>query len=298
MAFWYNRVRMAKTLRDCILEAEGKGVAVGHFNISNIEGVHAVVEAAKELSVPVIIGVSEGEREFIGVEEIAAIVKAEKEKTGLMLFLNADHTHSFEKAKKAIDAGFDSVTADGSKLSIEENIAYVKSCVEYARTQNKNVVIEGELGYIGTSSEIHSELPKDISFEESALTDPEVAARLVRESGCDMLAPAVGNMHGMVGVGMDPKLNIARIGMIKNSTGVPLVLHGASGNSDADVKAAIEAGCAVVHVNTELRAAFREGLEEGLKDNPDEVAPYKYEASAVEEMKKVVMEKLKVFNGL
>lgn len=289
---------MAKTLKEYILEAEEKGIAVGHFNISNLEGVKAIVEAAAELKVPVIIGVSEGERNFVGVEEAAALVRVEKEKTGLSIFLNADHTHSFEAAKKAIDAGFDSVTADGSKLSLDENISYVKSCVEYVRAHNKNVVIEGELGYIGTSSEVHSEVPKDISFDENALTHPDDAARLVRESGAEMLAPAVGNMHGMVGVGKDPKLNIKRIAEIKNATGIPLVLHGASGNSDEDVREAIKAGCAVVHVNTELRVAFREGLEKGLEKNPDEVAAYKYETEAVDDMKKVVIQKLKLFNNL
>jgi fructose-bisphosphate aldolase, class II len=289
---------MTKSLKEYVLEAEEKSIAVGHFNISNLEGVKAVVEAASELQVPVIIGVSEGERKFVGVEEISAIVKAEREKTGLPIFLNADHTHSFELAKNAIDNGFDSITVDGSKLSLDENVKYVKSCVEYSVSQNKNVLIECELGYIGNSSEVHNELPTDISFDENSLTHPEDAAKLVRESGAFMLAPAVGNMHGMIGVGKDPKLNIKRIEEIKNATGVPLVLHGASGNSDEDVQSAIKAGCAVVHVNTELRVAFREGLEEGLKDNPDEVAAYKYEIDAVDEMKKVVTAKLKLFNNL
>lgn len=289
---------MTKSLKEYVLEAEEKGIAVGHFNISNLEGVKAVVGAASELKVPVIIGVSEGERKFVGVEEISAIVKAEREKTGLPIFLNADHTHSFELAKNAIDNGFDSITVDGSKLSLDENVKYVKSCVEYSVSQNKKVLIECELGYIGNSSEVHSELPTDIAFDENSLTHPEDAAKLVRESGAFMLAPAVGNMHGMIGVGKDPKLNIKRIEEIKNATGVPLVLHGASGNSDEDVRSAIKAGCAVVHVNTELRVAFREGLEEGLKDNPDEVAAYKYEIDAVDEMKKVVTAKLKLFNNL
>ena len=286
------------TLKEYILEAEEKGIAVGHFNISNLEGVKAVVEAATEVQVPVIIGVSEGERDFVGVEEISAIVKTEREKTGLPIFLNADHTHKFENAKKAIDCGFDSITVDGSKLFLEDNIKYVKSCVEYVIAQNKNTLIECELGYIGNSSEVHSELPGDISFDENSLTSPDDAAKLVRESGAFMIAPAVGNMHGMVGVGLDPKLNIKRIEEIRNATGVPLVLHGASGNSDEDVRNAIKAGCAVVHVNTELRVAFREGLEKGLDENKDEVAPYRYEKEAVEEMKKVVISKLKLFNNI
>ena len=289
---------MTKSLKEYILEAEEKGIAVGHFNISNLEGVKAIAEAATELKVPVIIGVSEGERNFVGVEEISAIVKAEKEKTGLPIFLNADHTHSFEAAKKAMDCGFDSITVDGSKFTLDENIKYVKSCSEYALTKEKNILIECELGYIGASSEVHAELPSDISFDENSLTHPEDAARLVRETDAFMIAPAVGNMHGMIGVGKDPKLNIKRIEEIRNATGVPLVLHGASGNSDEDVRSAIKAGCAVVHVNTELRVAFREGLLEGLENNPDEVAAYKYEVSAVEQMKRVVIDKLKLFNGL
>ncbi len=289
---------MAKSLKEYILEAEEKGIAVGHFNISNLEGVKAIMEAVTELKVPVIIGVSEGERSFVGVEEISAIVKVEREKTGLPIFLNADHTHSFENAKKAMNAGFDSITADGSKLSLGENIKYVKSCVEYSLTKEKDILIECELGYIGSSSEVHSEVPTDIAFDENSLTHPDDAAKIIRETNAFMIAPAVGNMHGMVGVGKDPELNIKRVEEIRNATGVPLVLHGASGNSDEDVKGAIKAGCAVVHVNTELRVAFREGLEEGLLNNPDEVAAYKYEVSAVEEMKKVVMAKLKLFNGL
>ncbi len=287
-----------KTLKEYILDAEEKGIAVGHFNVSNLEGVKAVVEAVTELKVPVIIGVSEGERGFVGVEEISAIVRTEREKTGLPIFLNADHTHSFEAAKKAMDNGFDSITVDGSKLSLDENIKYVKSCAEYALTKEKDILIECELGYIGTSSEVHSEVPSDIAFDENSLTHPDDAAKLVRETGAFMIAPAVGNMHGMVGVGLDPKLNIKRIEEIRNATGVPLVLHGASGNSDEDVKSAIKAGCAVVHVNTELRVALREGLEEGLEENPDEVAAYKYEVSAVDQMKRVVIDKLRLFNGL
>lgn len=287
-----------KTLKEYILEAEEKGIAIGHFNISNLEGVKAIVEAVTELKVPVIIGVSEGERNFVGVPEIAAIVKTEREKTGLPIFLNADHTHSFEAAKLAMDIGFDAITVDGSKLSLDENIKYVKSVVEYGLTKEKDILIECELGYIGTSSEVHSEVPSDIAFDENSLTNPDEAARIIRETNAFMLAPAVGNMHGMIGVGKDPKLNIKRIEEIRNATGVPLVLHGASGNSDEDVRNAIKAGCAVVHVNTELRVAFREGLEEGLEKNPDEVAAYKYEAEAVEEMKKVLIEKLKLFNDL
>ena len=287
-----------KTLKEYILNAESKQIAVGHFNISNLEGLKAVTEAAKELSLPVIVGVSEGERKYVGVQEISALVKVIRERTGAPIFLNADHTHSFESAKEAIDAGFDSITADGSSLSLTENIAFVKSVVAYARAQNREVVVEGELGFIGNSSEVRSVIPEGVLLDESSLTKPDIAAELVRESACDMLAPAVGNVHGMIGVGLDPKLNINRIAAIKDAVGVPIVLHGASGNSDEDIRGAIVAGVSVVHINTELRAAFRKGLERGLSENKDEVAPYKYTEAAIEDMKKVVTEKLKLFNNI
>ena len=160
------------------------------------------------------------------------------------------------------------------------------------------MVIEGELGFIGNSSEVRSVVPEGVLLDEPSLTKPDIAAELVRESACDMLAPAVGNVHGMIGVGLDPKLNINRIAAIKDAVGVPIVLHGASGNSDEDIRGAIVAGVSVVHINTELRAAFRKGLERGLSENKDEVAPYKYTETAIEDMKKVVTEKLKLFNNI
>ncbi len=287
-----------KTLRETILEAKAKGVAVGHFNISNLEGVYAVADAAKELGLPVIIGASEGERDFVGVKEIANVVKTLREERGQAIYLNADHTYSVDRVKEAIDAGFDSAIFDGAQLSMEENINKAKECVAYAKSVGRDVIIEGELGYIGTSSKVFKEIPEGVAITDAMLTNVEDAKKFVAETGVDMLAPAVGNIHGMFAKGMDPALNINRVKEISDAVNLPLVLHGASGNSDQDIQAAIKAGVAVVHVNTELRVAYRTGLEEALKANPDEVAPYKYEKAAKEAMQKVVTEKLKVFNFL
>lgn len=113
---WYT-YRM-KTLRQIVADADARKVAVGHFNVSNLEALHAVFGAAQKLSVPVIIGVSEGEREFFGVREVAAVVKALREQYEYPIYLNADHTYSFEKVKEAIDAGFDSVIFDLSLIHI------------------------------------------------------------------------------------------------------------------------------------------------------------------------------------
>lgn len=276
------------TLRECIANAEKKGVAIGHFNISDSEGFKAVVEGAKTLNVPVIIGVSEGEREFIGMKEIAALVEVARG-NGMEIYLNADHTYSVEKSKAAINAGADSVIIDGANKSFEENVSMTKEVVEYARAKG-GVLVEAELGFIGQSSKVLDEIPAGV-----AKTNPEEAKRFVAETGIDLFAPAVGNIHGMV-KGGEPNLDIKLIRTLKNELGVPLVLHGASGNSDEDIRAAIQAGISIVHINTELRLAYKEGVEEGIRSG--EIAPYKFMREAVEDMKRVVVEKLKLFNNL
>lgn len=290
-----------KKLKDYILEAEKKGKAIGHFNISNLETLRGIFNAAKNLDVPVIIGTAEGERNFIGVKQAVALVKSFREeyknKDGepYPIFLNADHTYSFDKVKEAVDAGYDAVIFDATGLSFEENIKVTKQCVEYAKSVNPDIIVEAELGFIGKSSQVLEEIPEGVKISEEFLTKPEDAKRFVEETGVDMLAPAVGNIHGMLKGGKDPALNIKRIAEIKKAVGIPMVLHGASGNSDEDIKAAILAGMAVVHVNTELRVAYRRALTKSLQENPDEVAPYKYMKDAVKAVSDVVEKKLALF---
>ncbi|MEI7777672.1 MAG: class II fructose-bisphosphate aldolase [bacterium] len=296
-----------KTLRQYIQEASQKGVAVGHFNISNIEGLWGIFNAAKKLNLPIIIGTSEGEREFVGVSQAVALVKsfreANKDASGepYPIFLNADHTYSFDKVKEAIDAGYDSVIFDGAQLPIEENIAITKQCVEYSRKVSaetgRDIIIEAELGYIGTSSKVWDSLPKGIELDPAFLTSPEDAKRIVSETGIDMFAPAVGNVHGIIKSG-EPALNIEHIKAIKEAVGVPLVLHGASGNSDEDIKKSIAAGISVVHINTEIRVAYTDALRKFLAENPDEVAPYKIMKNSVKAVEVVVEKKLRLFNNL
>lgn len=288
---------LMKTLREYIRDAQSKHVAIGHFNVSTLDGVWAVVDAAKALDLPVIIGVSEGERDYTGVHEIAAVVKSIREQRKQPVFLNADHTYSFERVREAIDAGFDSVIFDGAQLSFEENVKIAKKCVEYARASGRDVVVEGELGFIGTSSKILDAIPDGAVVGDDNMTKPETAAQFVKETGVDMLAPAVGNIHGVVRGG-DPALNSARVKEISIVAGIPLVLHGASGNSADDIRAAVKAGAAIVHVNTELRIAYRSGLLKSLSDDGDEVAPYKFLKPAKLAMQKVTEEKLKIINGM
>ena len=282
-----------KTLKEYTVEAQKKGIAVGHFNISNSDGFWAVVLGAKELNLPVIIGASEGERDFIGVRQLAAMVRSYREAAGQPVFLNADHTYSFDRVKEAVDAGYDAVIFDGTELSFEDNVATTKKCVEYARSKNPDILIEAEIGFIGKSSKLLDAVPEGVG----RLTSVEEAKSFIDATGVDMLAPAVGNVHGMV-KGGEPALNIERIGEIKNATGLPLVLHGASGNSVEDIQKAIKAGISIIHINTELRVAFKGGLMQALQEHPDEIAPYKYLKGARNAMQKVVEEKLKLFNNL
>ncbi len=286
-----------KTLKQSVQEAREKKVAIGHFNISNLEALWGIFRAAQNLNVPVIIGVSEGERDFVGVRQAVALVKSIREEFDYPIYLNADHTYSFDRVKEAIDAGFDSVIIDGAKLSFEENVKLTKQCVEYARNSGKEVLVEAELGYIGQSSKVLDEIPEGVMLDESSLTNPEKAKEFVLLTGIDMLAPAVGNFHGMLKGGVDPKLNIVRVKEIAEITGIPLVLHGGSGNSEDDFKQSIANGIAIVHINTEIRVAYKQGLMKGLSENPDEVAPYKFLKTSVKSVQEVVDKKLRFFNN-
>lgn len=288
-----------KTFREYIKEAGDNGVAIGHFNISNIEALHGIYNAAKKLNVPVIIGVSEGEEEFIGKDEVASLIKEIREKDNYPIFLNADHHYSFESLKSALDAGYDSAIIDAVKLPLEENIALTKKCVEYAKElgekEGRDILIEAELGFIGQSSKLLEEIPEGIS--EATMTKSEDAKYFVEQTGVDLLAPSVGNIHGMV-KGGNPRLDINRIKEIREACGAPLVLHGGSGIADEDFTNAIKAGISIVHINTEIRLAYKEALEKFLKENPNEIAPYKILKPAVEAIEEVVYNRLKLFNNL
>lgn len=285
-----------KTLRECIQEAEEKKVAIGHFNVSNLEALWGIFRAAKTLNVPVIIGLSEGEGALFGLRQAKAVIQSIQEEFEYPIFLNADHSYSFERFKKAIDARFDSAIYDGAKLSFEENSTETKKCVTYARSVDPEIIVEAELGYIGTSSKLLDAVPEGVSFEN--MTTPEEAKRFVEETGIDLFAPAVGNIHGMLKNMPEPKLNIELIAKIKEATGVPLVLHGGSGSTESEFKAAVLAGISVVHINTEIRVAFKDALVKRLREHPDEVAPYKFLEPAAKEVEKVVLNKLKVFNNI
>jgi fructose-bisphosphate aldolase class II len=282
-------------LRDVLAQAQAAGTAVGHFNVADLVLLKAVFAAARDLKLPVLVGASEGEREFLGTRQLAALVRSLREEFDYPVFLNADHTHSLAKAVDAVRAGFDSVVFDLSALPYEQNVRQTREAVKVLKGINPSVLVEGEIGDIGTGSEIHERAP-DLS---RGLTAPDEARRFVESTGIDVLAPAVGNMHGMLESMVHgetrKRLDVERIRQIKAATGALLTLHGGSGTNDDDLRKAIAAGINIVHINTELRVAWRRGLEDGLVKQPHEVVPYKILPTAVETVKKVVASRLKLF---
>lgn len=285
-----------RTLQQVIAEADRQKVAIGHFNISDLVALKAVHAAAREVNVPVLVGVSEGERDFIGVRQIAALVRSIREENGFPIYLNADHTHSIERARQAAQAGFDMVVLDGSALPFGQNVTLTKRAVGELKAIHSSIVVEGELGFIGSSSSIHEQIPAGMS----PMTTPDEAAEFTRETGVDVLAPAVGTMHGMLKSMLQGEstkhVDPVRIAAIKHATQRPLTLHGGSGTNDQGFLDAIEAGITIIHINTELRVAWRQGLETALANRPDEVVPYRLLPDVVESIKKVVDSRLRLFS--
>ena len=285
-------------LIDIIKDAEKNNVAIGHFNIADTQMLKGIFNSAQKLKLPVIIGTSEGERDFIGIHQTVALVKSLREEYDYPIFLNADHTYSFEKVKEAVDAGYDAVIFDGAKLPFEENIEITKKCVEYAKSVNPDIIVEGELGYIGKSSKLLDEIPDDVQITDEHLTTVDEIKEFVEKTGVDLIAPAVGNLHGMLKGANNPAINIERVKQLRETGGVPMVLHGGSGITDEDFVKAIDAGISSVHISTEIRVAYKNGIKLGLQEKPDEIAPYRYMKEAVHHVSKVVEERLKLFNKM
>lgn len=281
-------------LKDYLNKALKEGWALPHFNISDVVTLRGICEAAQKLRSPILIGTSEGERKFIGLAQAVEMIKIARAEYGLAIFLNADHHKSVSAAQEAVDAGYDSIHIDLSVAKLEENISGTKEVVAYAKSKNKNISVEGEVGYLVTeSSKIYKEV---IEIPSESLTRPEEAARFVKETGVGRFAPAVGNLHGIAA--NIKKLDIARIEAIRAVIGdTAMVLHGGSGTPDDQIKKAIEAGINNIHINTELRVAYAEALRKFLAEHPDETTPYKFFAPVIEAVKQKAAEKITLFGS-
>lgn len=284
---------MLKNLEYYFKKAQREKWAIGQFNFSDLSQLEGIVEAAKNLESPIILGTSEGESRFFGLKQAVALKKAYQTERGLPIFLNLDHGKSFEYLKKAIELGYDMVHFDGSKLSLKDNIVQTKEVVRYAK--KFGVLVEGEVGIIGNdASKVYEE---KFVLKPEDLTNSQEAAKYVRETGIDYLAINIGNFHG-ISVKGNPKLNLERLKEIKKAVkNVFLVLHGGSGTPDRDVKKAIKLGIIKININTELRLAYTETLKESFKAHPKEITPYKYLPEAIKAVQKVVEGKIELFGS-
>ncbi len=272
--------------------------AIGHFNFATEDVLKGIVEASRDAGAPaVMVGTSEGEAGFFGIKEAVSVVRALREDLGYPVFLNADHFKSFEKCKEAVDAGYDSIIIDASRFNLEENIALTKQVVDCAREiskyRNIEISVEGELGYLRGSSEVQQK----IEISPADYSKPEEVADFISRTGVDRMAIVFGNIHGIV-TDQEEKLDIEHFSKIIAAEPRPYyVLHGASGLKDEDVAAAIKAGITNVHFNTELRVVYRNEIDKQFHAHPNETTPYKYLGPAVEEVKKLVAAKIRLFMG-
>lgn len=286
---------MKDSLHDFLDRATRERWAVGHFNVSTLEQMRVICRVCRALKSPAMIGTSEGEGRYLGLLAAVSLRDALGREFGIPVFINADHSKSVAAAREAIDAGYDSVHIDLSAETLEANIRGTAEIATYARSKSMRLSVEGELGYLRGESKVQRE---KIEVRPEDLTPPETARVFAERTGVHRFAPAVGNIHG---IALDePALDVRRIRAIREALPEPvaLVLHAGSGIPASQIRAAIEAGIANIHINTELRLAYVGALREGLAEHPDETTPYKIFPEAEEAMAKVVAEKLKLFGAV
>lgn len=283
-----------KNLKYYLDKAKKEGFAIGQFNFSTIEQLKGIVEAGKNLKSPIIIGTSESESNFVGFETAVFYKNLLSKESGVPVFLNLDHGKSFEYLKQAIDLGYNMVHFDGSKLPLEENIEISKKVVNYAKW--RGVLVEGEVGKIGTdSSKVYWE---KLETKEEDLTNPKSAVLYMQKAKTDLLAISIGTFHGIEASGLNPNLRIDRLEEIKKELkDVGFVLHGGSGTPVEDIRSAIKLGVVKININTELRLAYTGTLIRILKDNPNEIVPYKYLPEVIKKVQTVVEDKIRLFGS-
>lgn len=276
------------SFKEVLTDGLNKGYAVGQFNVNNLEFLQAIIEVAEEERSPVILGVSEGAMKYMGLEYTVALAKAAAEKATVPVILHLDHGSSYQVVLKCIRAGFSSIMIDASHYPLEENIAKTKEVVDACHVLG--IDVEGELGRIGGTED-------DLTVDErdASLARPDEAVRLVKETGIDALAPAIGSAHGPYKG--KPELAFDRLAEIRDLTRIPLVLHGGSGIPDEDIRKAISLGVSKINVNTENQIAFTAKVREILKNDEKVYDPRKILGPAREAIKQVVREKIRLFGS-
>jgi fructose-bisphosphate aldolase class II len=301
---------MLVTNKDLLLPARQNAYAVGAFNISNLESLLAVAEAAVEEKSPVIVAVTPSSIEYAGLAYMAKIVKIAADAAPVPMSLHLDHGKSFETVSKCVEAGFTSVMIDGSFLKFEENAALTKRVVDLAHP--KGVAVEAELGRLAGVEE------STVKEKEAVLTDPNAAKEFVEKTGVDALAVAIGTSHGAYKFKAEPKLDFERLTLVREKVNVPLVLHGASsvpqwiiekavkygaeltgakGIPEEHIKKAVSLGISKINIDTDLRLAFTATIREFMANSPKEFDPRKILGPAKDAMKEVIKGKMHLFRS-
>lgn len=285
----YNYIgdRMITNTKEMLEKAKKESYAVPHFNINNLEWTRFILEECNELRSPVIIGISEGANKYMGGYKVVAdMIKnlVSSLEITVPVAIHLDHGPTVEGCFKAIDAGYTSVMFDGSKYSLEGNIRMTNEVCNYAK--DKNVTVEAEIGHIGGE--------EDGIADELAYAKVEDAVLLAKETSIDLLAPALGSVHGIYKG--EPKLDFAKMSEISKLTGLPLVLHGGTGIPDEMIKEAIASGICKINVNTELQLAWTKAVKEFLMAS-DEYDPRKVIKSGESAMKEAIRKKVILFGS-
>lgn len=272
------------TARDWLEKAKKENFAIPALNAGTLEVLKAITAAAVEARSPVIIETATGETKWMEAENIFCICRNFADKYQIPIIINLDHAYTYEDTRPGIEAGFDLIHFDGSKLPYEENVTIAKKVV--AECHSKDQLVEGEMDRIpGEGSELHAQGSIDLATIEKGKSTPENAAKFVAETGVDIFASFFGNIHGIT-TGYTPTLDIELLHKIQQA--IPntfLSMHGSSGTPDDEVRAAVAADVVKVNVNTELRLAYRKSLEQALAERK-ELAPYKFFPTVVEAVKK------------
>ncbi len=274
--------------KSVLLDAQRRGYACGAFNFNNMEFLQAIIEAAEEEQSPVIVQTSEGAIRYAGIDYLAEMYRVAASKASVPVVLNLDHGLKVESTVNCINHGWTNVMIDGSSKPIEENISLIKQVCEAAHPAG--VSVEAELGkLVGIEDDVK------VEEKDAIYTNPAEAAYLVEKSGVDSLAVAIGTAHGKYKG--EPKLDFNRLADIREAVSAPLVLHGASGISEEQIRKAISLGICKINIDTDLRIAFTDAVRKALNDNLDEFDPRKYCGPGREAVKEVVKKKMRLFGS-
>lgn len=278
--------------REILTKAKNEGWALGAFNAGNLELLKAIFEAGKNQQAPFIVETSSTEAAHFGMDNFLSVADNLKKSTGVKTWTNLDHGAGLEECQRAIEMGYDLVHIDGSNLPYEENIKLTKAIVEQAH--QKDILVEAEIDKILGGSHNHLESAESIQATGN-YTDPEKALDFVTQTGIDILAVFIGNLHGTYR--QPPRLDLDRLTLIAQKVPCFLSLHGGSGLLPEDVQKAIQIGKIIkINVNTELRIAYRQTLENVFKGS-EEVAVYKIMTPVMAAVQKIVEEKIQLFGS-